>query len=385
MQNPRFRILILISMIFHYLLVSTQDSPLKVLVVTRNFPSVTGVAVLNQITGLLDLGVDVHICAKNKGNYVPELDTYNLLSRTTYGYLNVPDLDSFDIIYCQSGSSGFDFAKIKKKFRLKGKLVTCFRGQDISKVLVSHPHKYDQLFKSGVLFLPVCDYFKSRLIQLGCDPKKIITHHSALSLEKFDFNPRSVKKNEDTVMLVTVGRLIKKKGLEYSIKAVAQLLQKYPNLHYTIVGPGELYDSLQQLIQDLGVAHNISLKGYAPLDQVISFLQNSDIFILSSITDDCGDQEGIPNVLKEAMACGLPVISTFHAGVPELVENGKSGLLVPEKNVAALVDAIDYLLIHPEQWSKMGTIGRKKVEQEYDKQIINKRLVELFKLVLERK
>jgi len=107
-------------------------------------------------------------------------------------------------------------------------------------------------------------------------------------------------------------------------------------------------------------------------------LDDSNIFVLPSITTRDGDQEGIPNAIKEAMARGLPVVSTYHAGIPELIEDGISGFLVPECNEKALAEKIEYVISHPEIWQSIEEAGRKKIEEEYDKEKINDRLIEIF-------
>ena len=100
-------------------------------------------------------------------------------------------------------------------------------------------------------------------------------------------------------------------------------------------------------------------------------LGKAHIFILASVTASSSNEEGIPNALKEAMATGLPVVSTYHAGIPELVEDGVTGFLVPERNVDLLADKLEYLITHPERWLKMGREGRKKMRYEFD----NKRVI----------
>jgi len=102
-----------------------------------------------------------------------------------------------------------------------------------------------------------------------------------------------------------------------------------------------------------------------------------------SITSQNGDQEGIPTTLMEAMACGLPVLSTFHSGIPELVQDGQSGFLVPERDVEALAEKLEHLLNHQECWSEMGLAGRKFVEANHDINKLNDRLVEIYEQLLE--
>jgi colanic acid/amylovoran biosynthesis glycosyltransferase len=102
------------------------------------------------------------------------------------------------------------------------------------------------------------------------------------------------------------------------------------------------------------------------------------------LTSDTGDQEGIPNVIKEAMAMGLPVLSTFHSGIPELVTDGVSGLLVPERDAASIADALVYLIRHPEICKKMGEEGRRQVELKFDTNSLNKELEELYLRVMQK-
>ena len=101
--------------------------------------------------------------------------------------------------------------------------------------------------------------------------------------------------------------------------------------------------------------------GWKTQNEIIQLLQQSDIFVLPSVTAPNGSQEGIANALKEAMLIGVPVVSTYGAGTAELVANGKNGLLVPQKNVMVLVKAIQDLIIHPKKRDRLGRAGREKV------------------------
>ena len=113
-------------------------------------------------------------------------------------------------------------------------------------------------------------------------------------------------------------------------------------------------------------------------EEVKSLLEKAHVLIAPSLTSETGDQEGIPNAMKEAMASGLPVISTFHSGIPELVDHGVSGLLVPERDAASLADALAYLISHPEVCEEMGRAGRRQVEEKFDTNFLNKKLEELY-------
>ena len=115
--------------------------------------------------------------------------------------------------------------------------------------------------------------------------------------------------------------------------------------------------------------------------EIIEILDKSQIFVAPSVTASDGNQDAPINVLKEAMAMGLPVVSTYHGGIPELVEDGISGFLVPERDVDALAEKLGYLIEHPEIWPQMGKAGRAYVEKNYDINRLNDRLVEIYQQI----
>ncbi len=366
-----------------------SNKPMRVLFVVGNFPTLSETFVLNQITGLIDRGHEVFIytpakAAKGSEDKVhQEIENYHLLERTYYAELP-PDLNDFDIIYCQFGPLGKLFLEIKEQYNFSAKLVTCLRGYDLSRyVWYEGERTYDELFKAGDLFLPVCDYFKEKLIKLGCEPEKIIVHHSAIDCSKFTFKPRLLDSKKQTIRIVSVNRVIEKKGTLFAMLAVARLLKKYPNIKYTIIGDGYLYKELAALAKELQIEGKVKLIGSATHDQVIKILDKAHIFILPCKIGLDHNEEGIPNALKEAMAMGIPVLSTYHSGIVELVDDKKSGFLVPENDINILAEKLEYLVNHPEVWGPMGLAGRKKVEDEFDLEKINDRLVEIFRNLLD--
>jgi|GEM_PF-898539 len=356
-----------------------QSRKPKLLFVENYFPPITSTAALNQLISLLDSRkFDITICARKNGlsNWShPDIDRYNLMSREKLFIDKLPpDLREYDIIFCQFGNLGSFFMQIKRRLRLKAKIVTCFRGCDITRNVKNNPRMYNELFAHGDLFLPVCDFFRNKLIDLDCDPSKIQVIRSTIDCNKFQFNPTPLQPKEP-IRLTTICRLVEKKGVEDSIKAVARLIHKYPNMYLTIIGFGPLKHKLEELIDNLGANKNIKLAGRYSQEQVIQALRDTHIFILPCLTANNDDAEGIPNALKEAMATGIPVISTYHAGIPELVEDGVSGLLVEERDHRTLSKKIEFLIKNPHTWHKMGTAGRKKIMNMYEKNKENKRLV----------
>ncbi len=145
-----------------------------------------------------------------------------------------------------------------------------------------------------------------------------------------------------------------------------------------MVGDGVLREQLQQMIEGMGIERQVKLLGWKTQEEVKILLEESHVLVAPSVTSDSGDQEGIPTAIKEAMASGLPVISTLHSGIPELVVDGVSGLLVSERDAASIADALAYLISHPERCKEMGQAGRRQVEQKFDTNSLNKKLEELY-------
>ncbi len=402
---------------------------MKIAFLVSQFPSVSETFVLNQIVGLLDLGHDVRIFADKSVKNVDIHDDYGKygLSKKTHYYgipqnkierllkavllilkyaashpnvifrsLNVfrygkpswsfsllfmsvalLERGPFDIIHCQFGAQGPSGIAINQICSSHSKIVTSIRGYDVTVYLKKHPGIYNELFKEGNLFLPVCEFLKERLIQEGCQAKKIVVHHSGIDCSKFDYIHRDRRAGEP-IKVLTIARLIEKKGVAFAIDAVSRLLSKGEKIEYSVVGDGALRTELQQLIEDRRIGRQVRLLGWKTHEEVKGLLEESHVLVAPSLTSESGDQEGIPNAIKEAMASGLPVVSTFHSGIPELVTDGVSGFLVPERDAVALSDALAYLISHPDVCSRMGKAGRIQVEQEFDTTSLNKNLEELY-------
>jgi colanic acid/amylovoran biosynthesis glycosyltransferase len=411
---------------------------MKIAFIVWRFPVLSEAFILNQITGLIDRGHEVHIHPVNglpknyTGKVHPVVEEYKLLERTHYpptlpenitlrflkamglviknlpkGSLNtwqflnpekygheVATLKTFyrtvallndgdyDIIHCQFGT----LAPIALAYRdagiLKGKLITTFRGIDISKYVQEQGEDvYEQLFREGEFFLANCEFFRSRAIKLGCDAQRIVVHGSGLDCSKFTFKPRYFPA-DGKVRIATTGRLVEKKGIEYAMCAVAKLAATNQNIEYNIIGDGELKSHFEKLIAELNVGHIVKLLGWKQQREIIEILDQCQIFIAPSVTAADGNQDAPVNTLKEAMAMGLPVISTLHGGIPELVEDGISGFLVPEKDADAIAEKLNYLIQYPEAWERMGKAGRARVEAKYDMNKLNDELVEIYQQML---
>ena len=233
------------------------------------------------------------------------------------------------------------------------------------------------MFQLADYVLPVSNSLANRLNELGCDQSKIHVHYSGIDTAKFKL--RSPLPESTSIEILSVGRLVEKKGFQYAIKAISFLDKLGYDVSYTIVGEGPLRQNLENDIEQNEVSHLVNLVGARQHDDVLAMMVAADVFLLPCVTAEDGDQEGIPNVLKEAMLIGVPVISTWHSGIPELIENGEEGWLIAEKDIQGIVDSI-VCLRQADKKDVRNVIenARNKVLSQFDQQSLNLRLHELY-------
>ncbi len=291
------------------------------------------------------------------------------------------ELDKHDIVHCHFGPLALTALKLREIGLLQGKLITAFHGFDMTLYPQDHGWQcYQPLFAKGDLFLPISHHWRGKLISMGCPSHKTFVHRMGINCDHFQYRPRDLKLNEP-VILASVCRLVEKKGLEYGIRAVAQLVHQWPNLQYWIIGDGTLRPQLEALVNQLQLTAHVHFWGWKQQEEIIALLHQAHILMAPSVTSAEGDQEGIPVALMEAMAMGLPVVSTLHSGIPELVEDGVSGFLVPERDHEGLADRLHQLLSQPKSWVKMGWNGRCRVVQDYNINPLNDQLADLYQNV----
>ena len=414
---------------------------MKIAFIVDRFPVLSETFVINKITGLIQRGHEVHIYGRRTDDdkLHPDVQKYKLIERTRYlpeiprnyllrffdflylfvknfakaplvflrsvnifkygkraaclrlFYSTLPFLDApkYDIIHCQFGRQAickfgpytFEGVVLREIGAVKGNLITTFRGYDISWYLHKYgEHVYDGLFEKGDFFYTNCEFFRQRVIKLGCDEKKIVVHGSGIDCSRFIFKARYPDAS-GLIRIATTGRLIEKKGIEYAIRAIAEVAKVYPDIEFNIIGDGELKERFVKIIQELNIGDKVHLQGWRNQKEIISILNQAHLFVAPSVTGSSGNQDAPVNTLKEAMAMGLPVIGTFHGGIPELVEYCISGFLVPERDSSAIAQKLIYLIEHPQIWSQMGLSGRKKVEADYDINKLNSELVEIYQQV----
>ena len=194
-------------------------------------------------------------------------------------------------------------------------------------------------------------------------PPVLVVHHG-VDLERF--RPRPAGEGTSTPVLLSVGRLVEKKGFADLLHALAIAAAGGSEFRCRIFGDGPLHDELSGMIEHLGLTDRVELAGARSNDEVVSALGRADVFALTPLVAADGDRDGIPNVLVEAMASGLPVVTTSAGGIPELVRHEVNGLMCPPGDVAMLATSISALLADPATRSRLGEAGRRTVENDYN-------------------
>ncbi len=290
---------------------------------------------------------------------------------------------SHDIVHCQFGTIGLTGLKLHRLGAIRGKLITTFRGHDISQYVRTHGNRVYDLFKIGSMFITNCRFFERRLLKLGCDPARLAVLPSGIDCTRF--TPGNwVGLRDNGLRLVTIGRLVEKKGIEYALRAVAEFAAARSDIDvtYAIVGDGPLWEPLRRLISELRLSDSVTMLSWRNHQQIIDILRDADVFLGPSVTGVDGNQDAPINTLKEAMALELPVIATWHGGIPELVQDGMSGLLVPERDADAIADKLDYLANHRDIWTRMGRAGRAYIDAHYNLHALNDELVNIYRKAL---
>ncbi|KAA6460478.1 glycosyltransferase [Bacillus thuringiensis] len=271
--------------------------------------------------------------------------------------------NNISLLHAHHGQLGMLLLPFKGETNLP--LITSIRGRDAT--LANQPVGYlenmKMLFHEGDCFFPVCKYLADRLIAWGCPPEKIRVLYGGVDLNQYKYHAPNKGGSQN---ILSVGRLVEKKGHHILMQAFQKIRGKFPNATLTIIGRGELEEYIKSLAIKLNLGNSFRLLNHIPKDQVREQMNCADIFCAASLEALNGDIEGIPNTLKEAMAIGTPVISTYHAGIPELITNNKEGILVEENNINELADGLDFMLTHREMWETYTVAARKKVEQNFN-------------------
>ena len=242
-----------------------------------------------------------------------------------------------------------------------------FHGADVMVDLDKPAYRAatQQMLEAVRLVLVRSDSLGRALINLGCPAGKIRLQHTGIPVDEIPFRTREWPANT-AWKFVQACRLIEKKGLRVSLRAFAKFAALHPGSTFTIAGEGPLRNELGQLAAELGVADKVFFPGFISQMQLRELFYQSHIFLHPSEVGGDGNQEGVPNSMLEAMASGLPVFATEHGGIPEAIENGRSGILVKERDDDALALALLERTANPEGLAAIARNGAEVVRKHFE-------------------
>jgi len=235
--------------------------------------------------------------------------------------------------------------------------------------------QYKRLAEEASLFVCVSEFIRNCALALGFPAEKLITHYIGIDRELFA--PGAPARPRGGILFV--GRLIEKKGCEYLLRAMKRVQGAHPGCEVTIVGDGPLRPGLEALARELGI--RCKFRGVQPASVVRECLQEAKIFCVPSVTAANGDSEGLGMVFAEAQAMGVPVVSTKHGGIPEVVASQETGLLATERDIEALADALVLLLSDEDLWQRFHRAAQQRVEKHFDLTAQTKLLEKIYKTV----
>jgi glycosyltransferase involved in cell wall biosynthesis len=255
-------------------------------------------------------------------------------------------------------------------------LITSLRGYDVTRAdaallrsgrlsWVRYALGKARLQREGALFLAVSDALRQRAIARGFPEDRTLTHYNGVDLERF----RPGEGPREPGLVLHVGRLVEKKGTALLIEAMAGL----PNARLVVIGDGPLRGALERQ-----GGRAVQFIGAAPADEVAQWMRRASVLAAPSLTAADGDAEGLPNVVVEAAASGLAVVATRHSGIPEAVQDGVSGYLVREGDLAALAASLRGLLGAEARRQSMGAAARILAEQRFDRVRQSARLERIY-------
>lgn len=278
-----------------------------------------------------------------------------------------------EAILCEYGPAGVEMMELAKKTGIP--LIVHFHGYDAYRkdVLDFYGSSYVKLFAISRTVISVSQHMSRQLIALGCSSSKLLTLCYGVDTNIFKFKLREHK----NPVFVACGRFTEKKAPNLTIRAFEKVLQKMPGATLIMIGDGELLNDCKALTKALHISGSVFFKGVLPPVQIAEEFGKALVFIQHSVTAANGDSEGTPLAILEAMASGLPVVSTNHGGIPDIVIHGKTGLLVSENDVDGMAQQMLWLAENAIKALEMGQAASIYVHENFTLNRYTKQLSEI--------
>jgi len=267
--------------------------------------------------------------------------------------------NNIDVVLVEYGTHANAILPIIKKSGLP--MVVIFHGYDINiHRIVKENDNYSKLFAYASKIIAVSNTIKSKLLSLGCTQEKLVYHANAAQPEFLNITPTFKLKQ-----FVFIGRFTEKKAPYYSILAFKKVLKKHPDAVLVMAGDGVLKEVCENLVSYYGIENNVKFLGVISPENFVKILEVSLAYVQHSITAGNGDMEGMPISVLEASSAGLPVISTYHAGIKDVIAHQETGLLCSEHDVDAMSNNMNILLDNLEYAKELGAAGKTRIKEHF--------------------
>jgi colanic acid/amylovoran biosynthesis glycosyltransferase len=291
------------------------------------------------------------------------------------------------ILHSHFGPTGWSNIDVARQLGLKH--VVTFYGFDVNYVPRSSAQwreRYAELFDHVDLVLCEGPYMARCIQELGCASGKVQVHHLGVPLERIAFRPRQWSPGEPLRVLIAAA-FKEKKGIPYALEALARIKDRV-DIEITLLGGSSgrsqadvaERNKILDVLERHSLSDRVKMLGFQPHAVLLEQAYRNHIYLSPSVTAATGDTEGgAPVSIIELAATGMPVISTFHCDIPEVIEHGASGLLAAERDIDGLVSHIEWLIHHPDQWLPMASAARARMEAHFCAQAQGSRLGEIYR------
>ena len=304
---------------------------------------------LTKLKSLLPHYIYFRLLQKQKKNYTKEA----LIKRYILEH-------HIDVVLAEYGTAGSFIAPVCKSLDIP--LLVHFHGFDASRtdILNSFKKGYELMFSYAKKIIVVSNAMKKALVGQGCPETKLLINTYGPHPDYLNIEP-----DNNSNFIISVGRHTYKKAPYLTILAFQKVLERHPNLKLKMIGDGELFDVSKNLVKSLGLENDIILLGGLERKEIVKHLEKAFLFVQHSIVAGNGDSEGTPVGVIEAMAAGLPVVSTRHAGIPDVVIENKAGLLVDENNIEEMATYMLKLVENRDLAEIMGQKGKIRIKNYF--------------------
>ena len=283
--------------------------------------------------------------------------------------IRVVEQISPDVIHAHFGRAGVKAVPIAHALGIP--LVVTFYGYDVSKLSRDEGWRrgYEKIWHGSDVIVGISSHICEKLISMGAPKDKVKRISLGVDLGNFECSSPTSNFDGHTVRCLHVGRLVEKKGPLHLVRAIRNARRRLENgrdLHLTIAGDGPLRTELEKFITEAGIQDHFSLLGAVSHEKVRELMKETHLYTQHCVTASDGDQEGQGVTFVEASATGRPVVSTRHDGIPDVVLDGETGILVEEGDVEGMGEAIANLARNTKQWIEFGRAGRSHIEKNFN-------------------